>query len=319
MWSLCSFRKLSSSSSLIGDIKSISYLPFSSRFAASLSGSSNHVVRGEKHSPSRFGVNLSLLSEQESVSTPYALTFQKSIHSADQKDSEMGKISELIDFARARDSEMGRNSGPMGFARGRGDEMGRNPRQMDFLGNNSEMGRSSRPMDFMRKDSAAGRSSRPMDFMRNDSVAGRSSRPMDFVRGIIEQENSRVPRYKVEQNTDFVLINIKRSNAFINVLDAKGNTKYKVSSGFTEIGGGRTTRYSAEAAAEFVGRKAREMGLKSVVMRVKGFTHFKKKRQAIVSFKEGFSTRNDRNPITYIEDVTQRAHNGCRLPRKRRV
>ena len=31
------------------------------------------------------------------------------------------------------------------------------------------------------------------------------------------------------------------------------------------------------------------------------------------------NSRNDQNPIAYIEDTTRKAHNGCRLPRKRRV
>lgn len=61
------------------------------------------------------------------------------------------------------------------------------------------------------------------------------------------------------------------------------------------------------------------MGSKSVVMRVNGFTYFKKKRQTIMSFREGFSNSGDRNPIVYIEDTTQKPHNGCRLPKKRQI
>jgi small subunit ribosomal protein S11 len=53
---------------------------------------------------------------------------------------------------------------------------------------------------------------------------------------------------------------------------------------------------------------------------VKGFTYFKKKRQAIMSWREGFTnSRADPNPIVYIEDTTRRPHNGCRLPKKRRI
>ena len=80
------------------------------------------------------------------------------------------------------------------------------------------------------------------------------------------------------------------------------------------------TSYTADATAENIGRRVKAMGLKSVVVKANGFTHFKKKRNAIVAFRSGYSSsRNDQNPIVYIEDTTRKAHNGCRLPRKRRV
>ncbi|KAF2306085.1 hypothetical protein GH714_011403 [Hevea brasiliensis] len=154
-----------------------------------------------------------------------------------------------------------------------------------------------------------------------DAEMGRNSGPMDFVRGILEQESSRFSQYNVEHNADIVHIKLMRNNSFINVTDSKGNTKLVVTSGSKKVvGEGKVTRYAAEATAEYAGRKAREMGLKSVVMKVEGFTYFRKKRQAIMSFREGFcNSRTDRNPIVYIEDTTRRPHNGCRLPKKRRI
>uniref|UniRef100_A0A2C9URC4 Ribosomal protein S11 n=1 Tax=Manihot esculenta TaxID=3983 RepID=A0A2C9URC4_MANES len=151
--------------------------------------------------------------------------------------------------------------------------------------------------------------------------SGRNSNPMDFVRGIIEHDNPRFSQYNVEHNADIVHMKLMRNNSFISVTDSKGNTKLVVTSGSKKVvGDGKATRYAAEATAEYVGRKAREMGLKSVVVKVEGFTYFRRKRQAIMSFKEGFcNSRADRNPIVYIEDTTRRAHNGCRLPKKRRI
>ncbi|XP_022719475.1 probable ribosomal protein S11, mitochondrial [Durio zibethinus] len=147
---------------------------------------------------------------------------------------------------------------------------------------------------------------------------------MDVVREAINGDRrgnywgSQFPQYNVEQNADFVHIKLMRNNTFVTVTDSKGNKKCGASSG--HLGGTKASRYSAEATAEHVGRLARNMGIKSVVVRVKGFTHFKKKRQAIVSFCEGFSnSRLDKNPVVYIEDTTRRPHNGCRLPKKRRV
>ncbi|KAK9282802.1 hypothetical protein L1049_011024 [Liquidambar formosana] len=162
---------------------------------------------------------------------------------------------------------------------------------------------------------------------RNDFEM-KNSKSMNFVRGIIEENGkdvmggSQLSQYSVEQNADFVHIKLIRNNTFVTVTDSKGNKKIGASSGcLPEMKGGpKLSRYAAEATAEHVGRLARNLGLKSVVMKVKGFTYFKKKRQAIMSWREGYTySRGDVNPIVYIEDTTRRAHNGCRLPKRRRV
>ncbi|KAF8077265.1 hypothetical protein N665_1051s0008 [Sinapis alba] len=50
---------------------------------------------------------------------------------------------------------------------------------------------------------------------------------------------------------------------------------------------------------ENIGRRVKAMGLKSVVVKVNGFTHFKNKN-AIVASRSGYSnSRNDQNPIVY--------------------
>ncbi|XP_056174216.1 probable ribosomal protein S11, mitochondrial isoform X1 [Syzygium oleosum] len=152
-------------------------------------------------------------------------------------------------------------------------------------------------------------------------------RIMDYVRGIIEEEGKALggfqfSRYNMEQDVDFVHIKLMRNNTFVTVTDSKGNKKIGASAGcLPEMKGGpKLSRYAAEATAEHVGRLSRSLGLKSVVMKVKGFTYFKKKRQAIMSWREGFTNaRGNQNPIVYIEDSTRRPHNGCRLPKRRRV
>ncbi|MED6177667.1 hypothetical protein PIB30_100305 [Stylosanthes scabra] len=50
--------------------------------------------------------------------------------------------------------------------------------------------------------------------------------------------------------------------------------------------GQKLARYAAEATSEVVGRRARVLGLKAVVMKVNGFTHFRRKRQVIMSWLE---------------------------------
>ncbi|KAL0706669.1 hypothetical protein Bca4012_073095 [Brassica carinata] len=129
-------------------------------------------------------------------------------------------------------------------------------------------------------------------------------------------------RPNLETNADIIHIKLLRNNTFVTVTDSKGNVKCKATSGsLPDLKGGRKmTSYTADATAENIGRRVKAMGLKSVVVKANGFTHFKKKRNAIVAFRSGYSSsRNDQNPIVYIEDTTRKAHNGCRLPRKRRV
>lgn len=149
-----------------------------------------------------------------------------------------------------------------------------------------------------------------------------------FVRGILEEdEKDHYARYrfaepKTEDKLDIVHIKLIKNNTFVTITDSQGNKRAGASSGCLEEmkGGPKLSRYAAEATAEHVGRVARNLGLKSVVMRVNGFTHFKKKRQAILGFKEGYTFgKGDQSPIAYLEDTTRRAHNGCRLPKKRRV
>ncbi|CAN6282938.1 unnamed protein product [Urochloa humidicola] len=105
--------------------------------------------------------------------------------------------------------------------------------------------------------------------------------------------------------------------------DASGNKKTGASAGCLEDRKGRSrlSRYAAEATAEHVGRSATKMGLRSVVVKVKGASFFKKKKKVILGFREGFRGERvrDQSPIMYIHDVTQLPHNGCRLPKQRRV
>ncbi|CAN4076376.1 unnamed protein product [Withania somnifera] len=155
---------------------------------------------------------------------------------------------------------------------------------------------------------------------------GNYSRPMDSVRGLMG-DNTRgilsgapLHRYHMEQDADIVHIKVLRNNAFVTVTDSKGNKKFGATAGKLTAKATKVARYAAESTAEHVGREARDRGLKSVVVKVNGFTYFKKKKQAILSFREGYThSRGDQNPVVYIEDTTRRPHNGCRLPKKRRI
>ncbi|RCV16662.1 hypothetical protein SETIT_3G156300v2 [Setaria italica] len=128
-------------------------------------------------------------------------------------------------------------------------------------------------------------------------------------------------QYSQRKKRDFVHVLLKRNKTFVTVTDVSGNKKTGASAGCLEDrkGQSRLSRYAAEATAEHVGRSARKMGLRSVVMKVKGVSFFKKK--VILGWREGFRGERvrDQSPIMYIHDVTQLPHNGCRRPKQRRV
>ncbi|XP_045827369.1 probable ribosomal protein S11, mitochondrial [Trifolium pratense] len=157
---------------------------------------------------------------------------------------------------------------------------------------------------------------------------GGKSRQMDFVRGARDEDEKSIMggyinnQYHYQHDADFVHIKMLRNNTFVTVTDSKGNVKLSGSAGSLKDlkSGQKLSKFAAEATAEMVGRRARGLGLKSVVMKVNGFTHFRRKRNAILSWREGFmDSKGDRNPIVYVEDTTRRAHNGCRLPKSRRI
>jgi small subunit ribosomal protein S11 len=108
----------------------------------------------------------------------------------------------------------------------------------------------------------------------------------------------------------------------VTVTDIRGNRKAGASAGCLEDRKGRSrlARYAGEATGEHMGRAARKMGVKSVVVRVKGYSFFRKKKKIVMGFADGFRGERVRTPtpIMYIHDVTQLAHNGCRLPKKTR-
>ncbi|KAK1368324.1 putative ribosomal protein S11, mitochondrial [Heracleum sosnowskyi] len=280
------------------------------------------------------GTKLGFLKVNDNASLPSAFNFKSYIHSASPKEFESGRDSRPVNFPigvvnenTPNESDLGRDSRPMNFVRGVMNE--NRPNELD-------LGRDSRPMNFVRgvmnenrpNELDFGRDSRPMNFARGIMNENRpnefDSRPMNFVRGVMNENRGngfRGPQFshqEVEKDTaDIVHIKLIRNNAFVTVTDSKGNKKIGASSGCLS---GKVSRYSADSTAEHVGRLAKNMGLKSFVVKVNGFTFFKKKKQAILSFRDGFTnSRNDHNPIVYIEDTTRKAHNGCRLRKQRRI
>jgi small subunit ribosomal protein S11 len=105
-------------------------------------------------------------------------------------------------------------------------------------------------------------------------------------------------------------VNSTFNNTIITITDAQGNTISWSTAGHLGFKGSRkSTPYAAQVAAEDAGKKAKEHGVKTLEVLVKGPGSGRESAlRALQSV--GFN-------ITSIVDITPVPHNGCR-PRKRR-
>ena len=102
------------------------------------------------------------------------------------------------------------------------------------------------------------------------------------------------------------------NNTIITISDEQGNTLAWSSSGAKGFKGSRkSTPFAAQVAAEDVGNKAKEYGLKNLKIEVSG--PGSGRESALRSLQSvGYN-------ITSIKDVTPIPHNGCRPKKQRRV
>ena len=102
------------------------------------------------------------------------------------------------------------------------------------------------------------------------------------------------------------------NNTMITITDAQGNAIAWASSGAQGFKGSRkSTPFAAQMAAEAVGRKAMEHGMKTLEIEVRGPGSGRESALRALQ-ATGFI-------ITSIRDVTPIPHNGCRPPKRRRV
>ncbi|HVY13532.1 MAG TPA: 30S ribosomal protein S11 [Alphaproteobacteria bacterium] len=124
------------------------------------------------------------------------------------------------------------------------------------------------------------------------------------------------PRTKKRERKNIVTgvahVNATFNNTLITISDLAGNTVAWSSAGTMGFKGSRrSTPYAAQVAAEDVGRKAMEHGVRTLEVEVKGPGAGRESAlRALQSV--GFI-------ITAIRDVTPIPHNGTRPPKRRRV
>ncbi len=102
------------------------------------------------------------------------------------------------------------------------------------------------------------------------------------------------------------------NNTMITITDAQGNAISWSSAGAMGFKGSRkSTPYAAQVAAEDAGNKAKEHGMKTLEVEVRGPGSGRESALRALQ-SAGFQ-------ITSIRDVTPIPHNGCRPRKKRRV
>ncbi len=103
-----------------------------------------------------------------------------------------------------------------------------------------------------------------------------------------------------------------RNNTIITLTDLHGNVKFWSSAGNLGFKNSRkSTSYASQAVAEIVASKALSLGYDSVIVKIKGLGYGK--LTAIKAFGKS------KLKLLKIQELTPRAHNGCRPPKRRRV
>jgi len=119
---------------------------------------------------------------------------------------------------------------------------------------------------------------------------------------------------KERKNIPVGIVHIAASfnNTLISITDANGNLVAQSSSGARGFRGSRKgTPFAAQQAASEAARKAVEVGMREVEVRVKGPGGG---RESAIRAINQAGIR-----VTSIRDTTPIPHNGCRPPKRRRV
>ena len=102
------------------------------------------------------------------------------------------------------------------------------------------------------------------------------------------------------------------NNTIVTFADPRGNVIAWATTGSSGFKGARKgTPYAAQMTAENAARRAQEMGVQEIDVRVRGVGSG---RDSSIRALNAFGFR-----ILSLRDVTPMPHNGCRAPKRRRV
>jgi len=126
------------------------------------------------------------------------------------------------------------------------------------------------------------------------------------------QESQTRRRERTSVSNGIAHIQTTFNNTIVTITDVNGNVICWSSAGSLGFSGSRkSTPFAAQQAADACARKAMDMGLKQVEVRVKG--PGAGRESSIRALSAAGLT------VTSFRDVTPIPHNGCRPPKRRRV
>ena len=135
---------------------------------------------------------------------------------------------------------------------------------------------------------------------------------MAATKGKVKKAVSRKRREKKLVERGAAHIRSSFNNTIVTITDTNGNALSWASAGGLGFRGSKkSTPFAAQSAAETAANNAKEYGLKSVDVYVKG--PGSGRESAIRSLQAAGLE------VTMIKDVTPIPHNGCRPPKRRRV
>lgn len=127
-----------------------------------------------------------------------------------------------------------------------------------------------------------------------------------------QKKSSGSKKAKIVIPLAMVKINVTFNNTLITLTDTSGNTLAWASSGANGFRGSRkSTPYAAQVAAEDICKKAKDFQVKKLMIEIKGPGAGRE------SVLRAFA--NQEFDVLSIRDKTPIPHNGCRLPKRRRI
>ncbi|MFH1768328.1 MAG: 30S ribosomal protein S11 [Candidatus Omnitrophota bacterium] len=127
-----------------------------------------------------------------------------------------------------------------------------------------------------------------------------------------KRRRERKKKIHLESNIGVVHINATFNNTIVTITDLEGNTLAWSSGGIIGFKGAKkSTPYAAQMAALTAAKRAREIGLLEVEVKVNGPGPG---REAAIRSLQGAGLR-----VRKVKDITPSPHNGCRPRKKRRV
>lgn len=126
------------------------------------------------------------------------------------------------------------------------------------------------------------------------------------------QKKRHIENISVKENYHFIHIQSTLNNTIITLTESTGNTLYWASAGSAGFKNSRkSTSYAAQAAAEKVAQFCQLKKIKKIHVKIKGLGYGKE-----ASLK---GLQLNGVIIHKIEEISTIPHNGCRLPKKRRM